>query len=360
MKNTNVLRALLIVLSLVMLLSLFSCDNEQETTKGTTAATTEENSTTEADETTVETTVETTDKPADEPTDEPTDKPTVETDAKVDEIDSSDETDKSEQTEGSDTETVVETDENTETPTDTDEETVGETETEVVVCEHKATTYAYASDGDASTKLAVLAEKCKKCGEIVSTKSASFYAAIEAIYGNDSGNASNVVLFQADATNAPIMGSTKVTLGAGYDKCPAGGVHPIDYSSATGFAGMLGVSGWAGYVGSSVNDGAAFMAVDQDGNVVLNWTPITGILSAAGLNLTAPAGDAVDSMLAGTYSDASVSGIRFNHIIDVRGYSELAGKTVDIIFAFTTSKGVDGDVYIPYLTIEDVQIPAAQ
>ncbi len=326
MKNTNLFRALMIALSLAMIFSLFACDKGQETTGETTAAATDEVTTsaeatdTDAKETTAETSAEATDTDAKETT--------AETTAEV---------------------------------TDTDaKETTVETQPAPTPCQHTDTTYSYASDGDDTTKLATLAEKCNECGETVSTKDASFYASIEAIYGNDSGNASNVVLFQADTTNAPIMGSIKVTLGAGYDKCPADGVHPIAYDSTTGFAGMLGVSGWAGYVGSSVNDGAAFMAVDQDGNVVLDWTPITGILSAAGLNLTAPGGDAVDSMLAGIYSDASVSGIRFNHIIDVRGYSELAGKTVDIILAFTTSQGVDGDVYIPYLTIEDVKVPAAQ
>ena len=367
MKITNLTRVLLLVLSVAMMLSLFACGNGAETTEETTAAKAESNTTAATTAAPEKETTEKNDKV--ETTESEVDEDEI-TQAKDDTTDAAEATtvapetdDASENTVASETTVAPEATEGTAESSDTAEsetEDTEETTEEKVVCtNHSVTKWAYANDGDAASKLAILSATCTKCGETV-TKEATFYVTIEYIYGNDKSNPGNVQLFPNAQDSALLMGSEMVTLGPGRDKCPAEGVQPIAYDSATGFAGMFGICGWAGYVGSSTNDGAAFMAVDETGNVILDWTPVTGILESAGLPLVSAGGTEIDTTLAAAYTDATVSGIRFSHIIDVREYSLLAGKTVDLIFAFVTNEGVAEDVYIPYLVIEDVQIPEAQ
>lgn len=318
MKTTNLIKALLLALSITMMLSLVACVSDPETedqSSETESSVAESNSSTEKND------------------HEESDKADTESDSTP-------------ATESSDEETT---------------ETESESETDAKVpCEtHTPGSWSYATDEDSSTKLAILSATCTKCGETV-TKDATFYTSIESVFGNDSTNPTNVTLFQAGADLPPMMGSEMVTLGAGKENCPADGIHPIAYDSTTGFAGLFGVGGWAGYLGSSTSDGAAFMAVDETGNVILDWTPVTGILESAGLPLVSEGGEEINATLGNVYTDGTAGGIRFFHIIDARQYSLLAGKKVDIILAFVTNQGVAEDVYIPYLVIEDMQIPEAQ
>ena len=315
--NAKLMRAILIVLSLIMAISLMACDGEE--VKDTNAPETKAPETSNSSTDTL---------PAEES--EETTEPA---------------------TEAPETEAPA-----TEAPDTQAPETDG-AETDAPACAHQISEYAYASDNDGSTKTANLSGVCSKCGETV-TKSASFFTAIESVYGD---NGDNVIIFQAtaDGNPAPIMGGVVYEYDNTKPYYPANGFSsiPADFPN---FGGMLGISGWGGYAGVSANDGAAFRAVDAEGNVIVDWTPVTAILANAGLALSTPAEDAVNAMLAGAYTDAKVQGIRFNHIINTLDYPELAGKTVDVTFAFTTALGVDGDVYVPYFTIKSVSVPAAQ
>ena len=211
------------------------------------------------------------------------------------------------------------------------------------------TGYVANPDGDE----AMITGECSACNETV-TKPASFYLAVETIYGNVSNE--NVVVFQADAEIIPLMGLGQFVFANGHANYPADGFSPIalDCTALGGaFNGMIGISGWTGYLGSSVGDSAVFKVLDADGNELVGWTSLA--------QLTPNAGDAgVDEFLATGYTDAAVNGYRFAHIVDFKPFwGMLNGKTVTVVMAFTTAQGVDGDVYIPYADIELV-VPACE
>ena len=119
---------------------------------------------------------------------------------------------------------------------------------------------------------------------------------------------------------------------------------------------MLGVQGWCGYLNGAVTDGGAYKILDTDGNVLVDWTAIQPYLGAVNTDR----GTAVAELLATLYTDGATAPIGFAHIIDFKPYTAtFAGKTVNVVLAFTTAQGVDGDVYIPYANLT-VNIPAAQ
>ena len=217
--------------------------------------------------------------------------------------------------------------------------------------EHKVDVYtAYAATPDSNE--AMIAGDCTVCGDAI-TKPASYFYAIETIYGNDTDE--NVVIFQADAETAPLMGSQLFSYADGHPNYPANGYAPIapDCQALDGaFNGMLGISGWVTYLNSDVNDGAAFKILDAEGNVLVEWTAVQPLL---GPNTNRNDVSAAFN-LAEIYPDGATTPIGFSHIIDTNPYyGILNGKTVTIVLAFAPAQA-DGD-YITYANIS-VVIPA--
>ena len=342
MKKSVFFKVLVSILAVSLMLCLFACnDTDVTTTEAETKATeTEDKATdaaTEAPEGDATAEVTETEAPIDDDT---------ETEATGD-TSIADDTDAV--TDG-DTETEVLTEIDTETAT----ETTIETETEIATCEHSVSEYnAYASDNDETTSMALISGVCSKCGETV-TKPASFIYSIESIFANDANNAQNVVIFQASESVAPIMGDSKLDFTAGHPYYPAEGLAPIN-ADFPSYGGMIGVSGWGGYLNSTVSDYAAFMITDETGTVLVDWTDMPVIL-----DVIIPRDD-VTVLLPSMYTDGFATGVGFYHIINVIPYADvIGGKTVNITFAFKTAQGVDGDVYIPYVTLNNVVVPAAQ
>ena len=304
MKITTPARAFLVLLCLAMVFSLFACAEELTTvtdaqgTDAQTEAPEETNGATEAPTTAV------TEAPTAEATEEPTEGETTEL--------------------GSD----------------------------VPECEaHQVFNYTeYVANPNGST--ALLAGKCVTCGAKV-TKPATFFAAIETIYGDVA--ADTVVMFQATETVSPIMGGTMLSFDNKHANYPADGFKPIRLDSTLGYAGLLGISGWGAFLGSSASATAAYRFVDQEGNVLVDWTAASGI---DGVLPTIFARPDLDAVLPELYTEGAAGGFGYNFIIDVRPYLDtLAGKIIDVEFAFATPNGVDGDVYIPFATIDTVYLP---
>ena len=211
------------------------------------------------------------------------------------------------------------------------------------------TTYVANPDGDE----AMIAGECSVCGEM-GTKPASFFASVESIFG-DAGEA-GVTIFQASETIAPYMSPAKFVYAAGHPSYPANGYSPIPVNSAA-YPGMLGIAGWAAYLDSAVTDGAVYKIVDAEGNVIVDWQPIADQL---GLGVHSAGGEAIDAFIAANITEYTGVGIRFYHIIDLKPlWGILNGKTVTVELAFTTAKGVEGDVYVPYASLS-VVVPACE
>ena len=211
------------------------------------------------------------------------------------------------------------------------------------------TTYVANPDGDE----AMIAGECSVCGEM-GTKPASFFTSVESIFG-DAGEA-GVTIFQASETIAPYMSPAKFVYAAGHPSYPANGYSPIPTDSPA-YPGMLGIAGWAAYLDSAVTDGAVYKIVDAEGNVIVDWQPIADQL---GLGVHSAGGEAIDAFIAANITEYTGVGIRFYHIIDLKPlWGILNGKTVTVELAFTTAKGVEGDVYVPYASLS-VVVPACE
>ena len=210
------------------------------------------------------------------------------------------------------------------------------------------TTYVANPDGDE----AMIAGECSVCGEM-GTKPASFFLTVEIIYGNV--NNDTVVLFPAKEGEI-LMAPGKLTFAPGHPNYPADGFAPIALDCTVydgAFNGMIGVKGWVGYLGADVADGAQFKVVDAEGNVLVEWTNLTQLEP----NTT---DEGVNAFLPNAFTDMTAAGYRYTNIVDLKPYwGILNGKTVTVELAFTTTKGVDGDVYIPYASLS-VVVPACE
>ena len=340
MKITNFLRFLLIAVAAVMVFSLFACVEEPET-----ETTTEE----------IENTTESSDDKKPE--------------------DSEKDTDDSESVPGEESSSEKESTSETEPDCQHVEETVagkaatcteagltegkkcskcGETlvaQEEIPALGHTVatyTTYVANPDGDE----ALIAGECSVCHEMGS-KPASYFLTVELIYGNVDDE--TVVVFPANGEQ-PLMAPGKLVFAPGHVNYPANGYFPIAldcpvYDGA--FNGMIGVSGWVGYLGADVADGAQFKVVDADGTVLVEWTNLTQLTPNT-------ADDAVNEFLGAAFTDMTAVGYRYANVVDLKPYwGILGGKTVTVELAFTTTQGVDGDVYIPYASLE-VVVPACE
>ena len=226
---------------------------------------------------------------------------------------------------------------------------------DVAALGHTATYTTYVANEESD--VAMISGTCSVCNETV-TKPASFFYAIESVYGN--AGTEGLTVFQAtpDGNPAPIMGGAYLNFAEGYTFYPADGFSPISLECTAydgAFNGMLGVQGWGGYLNGAVTDGAAYKILDAEGNVLVDWTAIQPYLGA--VNTARPD---VAELLATLYTDGATEAMGFAHIIDFKPYTAtLGGKTVNVVLAFTTAQGVDGDVYIPYATLQ-VNVPACE
>ena len=386
MKITKWMRFALIALSVVMALSLFACGDPEETT----TAQKEETSENKTDATTESKGTEATDSESTEPDKETTDGDVVTTEGDTDEVTTEGDVVTTEGTTESGSETTESGSETTDTEsesetTETETESVETTEApcehvpvedaavkptctetgltkgshcekcgEILVAQEVVPTRAhdpknvweYAANPDGDT--AVLVNPCADCGAATETKAASFQLSVEGIFGGEA-----VYTFQASETVIPLMGTEMLQFNPDHPNYPADGYTPVPDGSATGFGNLFGIAGWAGYVGSTLEDGASYKIVDLEGNVLVEWTAVKGILAEAGLNVTSAADPAITEFLAANYTDGATAGFRFYHIVSVSEHiNEIAGKTVNVTFAFNATAAAEGATYIPYATLQ--------
>ena len=206
---------------------------------------------------------------------------------------------------------------------------------------HNVENFAYVSNPTGNE--AMIAGQCLTCRQEISRK-ASFLASIAAIYGN--GGEESIYVFQGDSEHTIMSfdGTTPIVFDKDQEYYPADGLKPVPYNSTDKFAGMIGISGCVGYLNSDVNDTPVFRFVGNDGTVILDWTNVPQVFP--------------DISLTFEVEDESIPDIiGYNLIIDAWEYIDLiGGENVNIEFAFATDNGVDGDVYIPFVTLGNVEV----
>ena len=301
MKITNLIRVLLVVLSCVMVLSLFACGNEAGTdTEATTTEAADNNETTEGGNAT-------------EATEGRNDTDVTEGGNDTEATEGSNNTEATEG--GNDTQ-------NTETNDTESTETDGES------------------------------------GDVIET--VAFLSAIETVFGNDATNPANVTIFQAtpDGNPAPIMGNSTVSvLGAGHPNMPAEGIAPIALDSPTGFGGMIGFAGWGVFEGSVPAEvSVSYQITDAEGNVLVEWTAVQDILGAGVVGARTD----VDAVLPAMGVNYSGNAFSVMCIVKTTDHSaELGGQSVNFNFAYTTAGDTEA-VYVHFATFAGIVIPAAQ
>ena len=330
MKITNLIRVLLIVLSLVMVLPLFACGNDNTNdTEETTTEAVENNQTTEGKDT--------------DATEGGKDTDATEGGKDTDATEGGKDTDATEGGKDTDaTEGGKDTDA-TEGGKDTDA-TEGGNDTD-------------ATEGGNDTENTENTDTDGENGD--ATETVTFFSAIETVFGNDATNPANVSIFQAtaDGNPAPFMGQSSVTvLGAGTPNLPAEGVAPIALDSATGFGGMFGFSGWGVFAGSvPANVSVSYQITDAEGNVLVEWTAVQEVIGAV-----VGARPDVDAVLPTLGYTGGGNAFSVTCIVNTTAYSaDLAGQSVNFNFAYTTA-GETETVYIPFVTVAGVVIPAVQ
>ena len=113
--------------------------------------------------------------------------------------------------------------------------------------------------------------------------------------------------------------------------------------------GKVTANGWVGVNGDSTQ--AAYMVLDENGTVLLEWTVIDGKFK----NEQSPITSAILSYGHGI----NPVGRRFSMSVDV---SAFAGKTVSIVYAVIPNSipADSSDKYVPIFEIQGIKVPAAE
>lgn len=357
MKITEWVRALLLVLSLSMILSLIACGNEVNVVTDTGDQTEESEMSSDTDpsdadqsDTDASDTLQMTEK---EESTESEENVSSETEMSSDEVPteeagatSGEETTKEEATTVKIEETFAEVTTADEVTTAVEDTTV-ETETE---CTHKDVIYTdYVANAEGNPDGATISGSCAGCNQLF-CKPASFFASVESIFGDVSDASASV--FKAGENKEPISINSMFSFGTEHPDYPENGLIPVRETFSI-YGDMIGVSGWAAYLGSGFKDGAVFRIVDGEGEIIVDWTAVVG----AFIPVTGPRFDINKDDVRASYPDGEAVGIGFTHLVNLFDYySKIEGKTFDVVFAFKTSREGIGDIYIPYITLEDVHV----
>ena len=130
----------------------------------------------------------------------------------------------------------------------------------------------------------------------------------------------------------------------------AGGIaYPSEGFVTPTAEGVVTANGWAGVNGDIA--GAAYMVVDAEGNVLLDWTAIEGKFKAEQAAVT-------NAIISYGHGIKPV-GRRFSMDADV---SAFAGQTVNVIYAVIPVDIPEGsnDRYVPIIEIQGIRVPAAE
>ena len=197
---------------------------------------------------------------------------------------------------------------------------------------HESANYTFITDNDDKTTTAIMAGTCSLCGE-VTRKTAPFLASLSGVSGAES-------YWAAQGGQALSYGQKMYTYTTGALGYPTAG------TLATSNDYKIRVFGWAGTVGKS--SGLKYRVVDDEGTELVGWSDVSGTWNL---------GDAAVQDVVTQKIGADGKGYSFDVKADL---SAVSGKTVNVIFAIVASKGVGNDNLIPFITIDNVSVPAAE
>ena len=204
------------------------------------------------------------------------------------------------------------------------------------ICEHTSVTnVSFFDDGDENTVYALEKFDCLVCRQNGLVRRAGFGAALENIGANTQISASTSLM------KMETMEMGVWTVGSiGY---------PSDGYITPDAEGKVTANGWVGVNGDTTK--AAYMVLDENGNVLLDWTVIDGKFK----NEQSPITSAILSYGHGI----NPVGRRFSMSVDV---SAFAGKTVSIVYAVIPNSipAESGDKYVPIFEIQGIKVPAAE
>ena len=212
------------------------------------------------------------------------------------------------------------------------------------ICKHTSVeNVSYVSDNDENTVLALEKFDCLVCGQKDLIRHAAFGAALETVDA-DAHISSSLALLKVENCVAGVW-----TVG--------GRAYPAAGYVTPSAEGTVTANGWVGVNGDLLGGtdkealGAAYMIVDEEGNVLQDWTEVSANFAGE----QAPITDSVKLMGHGI----APVGRRFKITADV---SSFAGQTVNVIYAVIPVDIPEGsnDKYVPIIEIHGVQVPSAE
>ena len=197
---------------------------------------------------------------------------------------------------------------------------------------HGILTSTYVANDAEVNGVAKAASVCNICNASLDIMDAPMAINIEAVTG------------ETKYVNADPLGKT--TSVCVYEAGKKG--YPETGSIAPNAEGKFIISGWGGVIGNMT--GTAYKIVDATtGEELTGWTAGTSTPNVGESGV-------VREVQASLGKNAQ--GYRFSITADLSD-AALAGKTVNVIFAFVAADGVDGDVYVPCAKAMNIVIPSA-
>ena len=204
------------------------------------------------------------------------------------------------------------------------------------ICKHASViNVAFYDDGDENTVYALEKFDCLVCRQNGLIRRAGFAAALETITANTNISASTA-----------LMKVENMEIGV----WTVGGISYPSVGYVTPDAeGKVTANGWVGVNGDSTQ--AAYMVLDENGDVLLDWTTIDGKFKGEQSPIT-------NAILSYGHGINPV-GRRFAMSADV---SAFAGKTVSVVYAVIPNNIPEGcnDKYVPIFEIKGIKVPAAE